>query len=199
MRSVMALLLLAGALSACDRQSQSPSQANATQGTVTTADEVPSDGTAEDASSFRYQLDRAKAGTPAPDISFAAPDGTKKTLRDFAGKPVLLNLWATWCTPCVAEMPTLDALVDTHRAQGLHVVTVSQDNRAELVKPFFDKRNFRNLQPWTDPENNLGFHYATGMLPTSILYDAKGKEIVRVIGAMDWNGEEARKLIAEAF
>ena len=122
------------------------------------------------------------------------------TLQDFAGRPVLVNLWATWCAPCVAEMPTLDAVAKAHGKQGLAVLTISQDSQGEsVVEPFFAKHNLPHLKGWIDPENQFGFHYATGMLPTSVLYDRQGKEMVRVVGAMDWNSQEGHDLIQAAL
>lgn len=195
----MALLLLAGALSACDRQSKSAPQDNATAAPTHSALDggAPAAG---DEAAFKFTIDRSKAGEQAPDLKFVAPDGGDVTLGDFAGQPLLVNLWATWCTPCVAEMPTLDAAAESYAAKGLRILTVSQDSQGgAIVKPFFAKRNFKHLKPWLDPENLLGFHYATGMLPTSVLYDSRGKEIARVIGAMDWNGKDGQALIAEAL
>lgn len=149
---------------------------------------------------FNYRLDRSKAGTPAPNFAFQDPDGGEKTLQDFAGRPLLVNLWATWCTPCVAEMPTLDRVAATHGPAGLAVLTISQDNQGlKAVKPFFAKHDLPHLKGWADPDNHFGFDYATGLLPTTVIYDAQGKEMVRVIGAMDWEGAEAKKLIAAAM
>jgi thiol-disulfide isomerase/thioredoxin len=196
----MTLLLLAG-LAACDRQSPPSGQAapNATAPAPITSGEATAPS-ASGKGEFSYTLDRSKAGTPAPDLSFQTLDGEDTTLKDFAGKPLLVNLWATWCAPCIAEMPTLDALAAAYGPKGLSVLAVSQDSQgAKLVQPFFAKQGLQHLKSWIDPENQLGFHYATGMLPTTVLYDAQGKEIARVIGAMDWNGKEARALIAEAM
>ncbi|HWV12946.1 MAG TPA: TlpA disulfide reductase family protein [Sphingobium sp.] len=196
----MTLLLLAG-LSACDRQSpgagqdqaNSSAQVPPTSGEATAA---PQSGKGD----FSFTLDRSKAGTPAPDFSFAAPDGTDATLQDFAGKPILVNLWATWCAPCVAEMPTLDAVAKAYAPKGLAVLTISQDSQGEsAVKPFLAKHPLPNLKSFIDPENQFGFHYATGMLPTTVLYDREGKEMLRVVGAMDWNSKEARDLIEAAL
>jgi len=149
---------------------------------------------------FSYTIDRSKAGTPAPDFTFQNPDGSDAALKDFAGKPMLVNLWATWCAPCVAEMPTLDAVAAEYGKKGLAVLTISQDSQGEtVIKPFFEKHPLPHLKGWIDPENQFGFHYNTGMLPTTVIYDAQGKEMARVVGAMDWNSKEGRALIDAAM
>ena len=196
----MTLLLLSG-LGACDRQSPAPGQGQANSSAEVPPASGEATGPADRAKdAFSYTLDRSKAGTAAPDFTFAGPDGQDATLQDFAGKPLLVNLWATWCAPCVAEMPTLDAVAAAYRKAGLTVLTISQDSQgATVVKPFFEKHALPNLKGWIDPENQFGFHYATGMLPTTVLYDAQGKETVRVVGAMDWNSKEGRDLIESAL
>jgi thiol-disulfide isomerase/thioredoxin len=193
------MLLLPGLLAACDRQSQPKEQANAAiSGEVpATSGEAP-DSTAREAA-FSYKLDRSKAGAAAPDFAFLDPAGGEKTLQDFAGRPLLVNLWATWCTPCVAEMPTLDRVAAAQGPAGVAVLTISQDTQGlAAVKPFFQKHKLPHLTAYADPENRFGFDYATGSLPTSVLYDARGKEMVRVIGAMDWESAEAKALLDAA-
>ncbi|WP_340264623.1 TlpA family protein disulfide reductase [Sphingobium mellinum] len=196
----MTLLLLAG-LAACDRQSPPPGQGQANSSAqAPAASGEAKTPPASGKGTFSYTLDRSRVGTPAPDFSFAGPDGQDVTLKDFAGKPVLVNLWATWCAPCVAEMPTLDAVAQAYGAKGLAVLTISQDSQGEsVVGPFFKKHRLAHLKGWIDPENQFGFHYATGMLPTTLLYDRDGKEVARVIGAMDWNSREGRDLIETAL
>lgn len=205
----MTLLLTGGlvamTLAGCDRQSPAPEQANASansavSGEVTGGD-APAGGQAKgEGGEFGHRVDRSKAGEKAPTFAFAAPDGSDTTLQDFAGRPMLVNLWATWCGPCVAEMPTLDAVAAGQGPGGLAVITISQDSQGEkLIPAFFRKHDLPHLKGWLDPENQFGFHYATGQLPTSVLYDASGKEVARIIGGMDWKGEEARALIAEAM
>lgn len=198
------ILLLPAALAACDRQSPPPEQDNA-QANAAISGEVPATsgevkGIGSKDGTFDYRLDRSKAGTPAPDFAFLDPDGGEKTLKDFAGKPLIVNLWATWCAPCIAEMPTLDRIAATYGPKGLAVLTISQDNQGlKAAKPFFEKHKLPHLKGWADPETNFGFHYATGLLPTTVIYDAQGKEMVRVIGAMDWEGAEAKALIDAAM
>ena len=145
------------------------------------------------------KLDRSKAGQAAPATAFEDPDGAPATLADFRGKPVLLNLWATWCAPCVAEMPTLDRLAGRESGR-LSVVTVSQDldGRAR-VEAFFDKQGYRNLETWLDPRMALMTGLEADTLPTTILYDARGREVWRMVGREDWESERAALLLAEAM
>jgi len=132
-----------------------------------------------------------------PAVNVVDPDGRKLNLGALQGRPVLLNLWAIWCAPCVVEMPMLDDLTGDLDEQ-VQVITVSQDLRgAELVMPFFAERKFDYLEPWLDPENQLGFRF-NGVLPMTVLYDAEGREAFRVAGGYDWGSEEARTAIEEA-
>jgi thiol-disulfide isomerase/thioredoxin len=161
----------------------------------------PGDGQAavgnEVAPGVAGKVDRSHAGEAAPGFAIRSLAGKPGTLADFAGKPVLLNLWATWCAPCVKEMPTLDALA-ARKGDALRVVALSQDlEGAEKVRPFLAKGGYRHFETWLDPD--LAFSVGLGAnLPTTILYDAAGKEVWRVTGALDWAGPEAAGLIAEA-
>lgn len=114
----------------------------------------------------------------------------------FHGKPLLVNLWATWCAPCIAEMPTLDKLA-TERGDRLAVIAVAQDLQGEaVVDPWFQQAGLSTLQPYLDPQNGL-LDATNSALPTTILYTAEGREIWRVVGAIDWQGDEAKALLAE--
>ncbi|WP_298464801.1 TlpA disulfide reductase family protein [uncultured Erythrobacter sp.] len=143
---------------------------------------------------------RAQAGTEMPELSFEDAAGNTLALADLKGKPVLLNLWATWCAPCVVEMPLLDDLA-TELGDEVKVLTISQDIRgAEVVTPFFAERNFQNLEPWLDPEADLAVQFTQGgLMPTTILFDAEGKELFRVAGDYEWNSEDAIAEIREAI
>ncbi len=144
------------------------------------------------------RLDRSRAGTPAPGLQFQDPEGEAASLQDFRGKPVLLNLWAAWCAPCVAEMPTLDALAA--RDGNIQVLAVSQDlGGADKVDAFFAERKFRMLEPYLDPEMALMTALKVDTLPTTILFDAEGREVWRITGMEDWQGSRAAALIAEAM
>ncbi len=135
-----------------------------------------------------------------PELRFEDAAGNTLALADLKGKPVLLNLWATWCAPCVVEMPLLDELA-TELGDEVKVLTISQDIRgAEVVTPFFAERNFENLEPWLDPEADLAVQFTQGgLMPTTILFDAEGKELFRVAGDYEWNSEDAIAEIREAI
>nr|WP_137676238.1 TlpA disulfide reductase family protein [Parerythrobacter lutipelagi] len=144
------------------------------------------------------ELDRSSAGELMPATIVVDPDGNELNLAALQGQPVLLNLWATWCAPCVVEMPMLDELAGEY-GDALRVVTVSQDRRgAEKVVPFFAKQDFQHLQPWMDATSSLDFEISGGVLPATVLYDASGQEVWRVVGEYDWSSADARVAIAEA-
>ncbi|HEY0149420.1 MAG TPA: TlpA disulfide reductase family protein [Allosphingosinicella sp.] len=142
-------------------------------------------------------VDRSRAGTAAPDTPFENPDGERVTLAEFRGKPLLLNLWATWCAPCVKELPTLDALA-VREGEKLQVLTVSQDMEGRAkVEAFLVKAKYRTLEAWLDPQMALMSDLGVSTLPTTILYDADGREVWRIAGDKDWAGAEAAKLLGE--
>jgi thiol-disulfide isomerase/thioredoxin len=146
-------------------------------------------------------VDRSHKGQAGPDASFKDPEGGDIRIADFKGTPVLVNLWATWCAPCVKELPTLDRLSRMHEKDGdLAVVAVSQDMGPHAsVEAFLQSHKIGSLAPYQD--SRMALSGALGpdtVLPTSILYDAHGREVWRYVGDLDWTGPEAAKLLAEA-
>lgn len=186
MRSLIVLLPLAAIIGACDTQTPADGQGNA----VATANDTTA------AATPTGKVDRSHKGEVAPAYPFADPEGVKKTLADYRGKPVLVNLWATWCAPCVKEMPTLEALAKRESGR-IEVLTIAQDlDGPAKVVPYFKKAGFTTIEPWS--ESDLRFTTGMGVnLPTTILYDKDGKEVWRVSGAMEWTGEEAKGLLGE--
>lgn len=170
----------------CDRESAEPAQPEASDGS-------------ENAEQLSGKVDRSFAGEAMPAVELVDPSGTTLASAELMGQPVLLNLWATWCAPCVTEMPLLDEMA-TEIGDSVRVITVSEDmNGAEAVEPFFAERKFAHLPKWMDPKNELAIAYGGGAaLPLTVLYDAEGKEIWRVLGGYDWSSAEARELVAEA-
>lgn len=188
-RSLIACLLpLAALVAGCDRQSGPPAQQN----TVASNDEVAPDevtGSPKPAE----KLDRSHKGESAAELPFDGPDGKPVRVADFRGRPVLVNLWATWCAPCVAELPTLDALA---KSGTVRVIAVSQDQDATKARPFLAARKL-SLTPYTDGEMAMSLAKQAN-LPTTFLYDARGREVWRMSGGFAWDGPESAKLIAEA-
>jgi len=176
------------ALVACNKQAPSPApDQNA-------ATEAPASGPVKG-------VDRSHKGEAAPAAEFDNPDGGKISLAKFKGVPVLVNLWASWCAPCVKELPTLDKLAASHRVDGqLGVIAVSQDSGPQAsVVAFLAKLKVADLGAYHDPKMALsGALGPDTVLPTSILYDANGKEVWRYVGDLDWTGPEAAKLLSEA-
>lgn len=140
---------------------------------------------------------RENKGKAAPDASFIDADGKSVRIADFKGKVVLVNLWASWCAPCVKELPTLDKLATTHRVQ---VLAISQDSGPHTsVVAFLAAHHIVGLKPYQDPKMSLsGALGPDTVLPTSVLIDASGKEVWRYVGDLNWTGAEAAKLLAEA-
>ncbi len=124
---------------------------------------------------------------PAPQISFADLAGNAAALGDFRGKPVLINLWATWCQPCLREMPSLQRL-QAALGDGLVLLAISQDRGgARIVEPFVAQQGLDKLRVYLDPKSEVGHAFAVRGLPTSILIDADGRVVGRVEGAAEWD------------
>ena len=139
---------------------------------------------------------RDNAGKPAPAAAFNDPNGELVTLAAFKGKPVLVNLWASWCAPCVKELPTLDKLQQSGR---IRVLAVSQDMGPHpSVVAFLKDHGITSLESYHDPKMALsGALGPDAVMPTSILVGADGKEVWRYVGDLDWTSPEAAKLLAE--
>ncbi|GMM93221.1 hypothetical protein MTsN3n11_15230 [Qipengyuania sp. MTN3-11] len=139
------------------------------------------------------------AGELMPAVNLDSARGEVLNLGALQGTPVLLNLWATWCAPCVKEMPLLDDLAVDMDGE-IRVVTASQDlGDRQKVVDFFAERDFELIEPWLDPQNRLMEGLGVDVLPTTILYDALGQEVWRITGDYDWSSPEARAAVEEAI
>ncbi|MFQ5745261.1 MAG: TlpA family protein disulfide reductase [Acidobacteriota bacterium] len=132
----------------------------------------------------------------APDIPFPDVDGVEHRLSDYGGRVVLLNFWATWCPACVMELPALERLQRKLGGDGFTVLAMSQDATAPpAVSSFLRSRGLNTLPVFFDDQRRLGVALDQHMLPTSILLDAKGREVGRLVGPAEWDSREAVALI----
>ena len=179
---LIAILLVALLAAGCDRQKPDAPQAPA-------ADAQSAKG-----------LDRSHQGEAAPVVRFKNPDGGDFDLTKFKGGPVLVNLWASWCAPCIKELPTLQELEQSHNQDGaLGVIAVSQDMAPQgSVEAFLAERDLGRFAAFHDAEMKLTDALKIQIMPTTILYGSDGKEIWRYVGDLDWTSAEADKLLSEA-
>ncbi len=130
-----------------------------------------------------------------PNVTFtSARSEATMTLQDYRGQVVLLNAWATWCPPCVAEMPSLDRLQAARGGEDFQVLTIALD-RPEKVVTFFERNDIANLPDWMDVNYEINGRLRLPGMPTSILYDRNGREVARLAGEAEWDSPEALALI----
>jgi thiol-disulfide isomerase/thioredoxin len=146
----------------------------------------------------------AKTPLKVPDLAFQDVAGKPKTLADWRGRTVLLNLWATWCVPCRKEMPSLDALQTKLGGPNFEVVTINIDTRdADKPKAWLKEVGVSKLAYYADPaaktfQDLKAIGRAFGM-PTTLLIDPNGCEIGTIAGPAEWASDDAIKLIEAAL
>jgi thiol-disulfide isomerase/thioredoxin len=132
---------------------------------------------------------------PAPAASFTDADGKTLSLRDFAGKLVLVNLWATWCEPCRREMPSLERL-QTRLGDKITILAISEDRGgSKAVAPFIAKLGLKVVKTYLDPESAVGRAFKVDGLPTSFLIDRQGRVLGRVEGEAEWDSPKMLAII----
>ena len=142
----------------------------------------------------------SEARERAPEISFSDAEGNRLTLADFDGRVVLLNLWATWCAPCVHEMPTLDRLQARLGGDRFEVVALSIDRGgADDVLPFFAAHGLDHLNVYLDTAGAAPSAFDVIGLPTTVLIDADGRLVGQYTGAADWDGADAVTLMEQTI
>ncbi len=158
-------------------------------------------GAATDLSSLRtgtlQNLTLHKERIPVPEALFLDKDGKQRSLAEFRGKIVLLNVWATWCAPCRYEMPALNRLQKAMAGKDFTVLAMSIDRRGiAKVEQFFRELKLDALSIFVDPTGRSARRMGVVGLPTTLLIDRQGREIGRLIGPAEWDREEVKKLIA---
>jgi thiol-disulfide isomerase/thioredoxin len=132
---------------------------------------------------------------PAPTISLIDLVGNTVALSDFAGKLVLVNLWATWCEPCLREMPSLERM-QSRLGDKITVVAISEDRGgSKTVEPFINKLGLKSFETYLDPKSDAGRAFKVAGLPTSFLIDREGRVLGRVEGAAEWDSPKLLEVL----
>jgi peroxiredoxin len=127
-----------------------------------------------------------ESGTPAPDFTFPGLDGKKVSLSDYKGKVVLVNIWATWCPPCVDEMPSMEKLYQKFKGENFEILAVSIDEPGlKAVAPFMKKSGL-TFPALIDSEGAIKTVYGITGIPESFIIDQQGILIKKIVGPVDW-------------
>lgn len=155
---------------------------------------LPAPGIAAAASAGLYLH---PAPIPLPPLGMLDGDGKPVGLESLHGRAVLLNLWASWCAPCVAELPALDRMKPLLARNGIAVVALALDRGgAATSRATFARLGIQSLDIRTGDPRSLTEMLGARVLPITLLIDRSGAEIGRVVGAADWEGASAARLLA---
>lgn len=162
----------------------------------TAAATAPGDGRSPSPDAFNFSFfDQPR---PVPELRFVDGDDHSLSLQDFRGRPILLNIWATWCVPCRKEMPALDRLQAAFDKSELLVLPLSIDRQgAPVVKPFYQELGLKALSIYVDQSGKASSELNTVGVPTTLLIDREGREIGRKIGPAEWDSAEVITLMRE--
>jgi thiol-disulfide isomerase/thioredoxin len=141
-------------------------------------------------------LDRVSPPQDPPDGVFVTQDGTSHHLSEFKGRGMVVNMWATWCAPCVAEMPSLEALSKALAPKDIAVLPLSSDRGgADAVQAWFQAHGISALPILLDPKGALARAFNARGIPTTVIIDNAGQVVARLEGAADWSAPAAQALI----
>lgn len=133
---------------------------------------------------------------PGPDTEWRSGDGAKVSLADFNGKVVMVNFWATWCAPCIRELPSINRLQATLGGDDFTVVAINIDTGGKAVAaPFAKRLEIDNLDLYLDPRGSTSRAMGVNVMPTTVVYDRQGKEVGRLEGGAEWDSPEALALL----
>lgn len=137
---------------------------------------------------------------PFTDQTFYTGTGELRTISDFSGKGVILNFWATWCAPCIKEMPALNRLQEQVKADGILVLPLSEDRKgAAVIDPFYAQNNLTALPVLIDKRRLVMRKTGVSALPTTIFIDRQGMEVGRILGEAAWDSAKMTAFIRNCF
>jgi thiol-disulfide isomerase/thioredoxin len=128
-----------------------------------------------------------------PDFMLIDLDGKQVNLQDFAGKKIFLNVWATWCPPCIREMPSIQKLYDSVDKEEVAIVLLSVDQNFGKVQPFMQARRLN--MPAYGPAEQLPALFNTGSIPSTFIFDSTGKLVWKHVGMADYGSEEFKNFL----
>jgi thiol-disulfide isomerase/thioredoxin len=133
---------------------------------------------------------------PTKPLAFQAADGTPHSIAEFAGHGLVVNFWATWCQPCIAEMPSLEKLSRALAPEDIAVLPLSSDRTGRTaVEAFFSKHDISALPVLLDPHSEAANAWNLNGIPTTVIIDRQGRERARLEGAADWGSDAAAEAI----
>jgi len=141
-------------------------------------------------------IERPERTKTAPDFALDDLTGKRVTLKQQRGKVVFLNFWATWCAPCIQEMPTMEKLHQDLGKDGLVILAINFQETPNQVKEFFREHNL-TFTALLDRDGKVFELYQAWALPMSAIVNKRGELVGKVMGYRDWHGEEARQLFQE--
>lgn len=135
-------------------------------------------------------------GDPAPDFSVPALPSGSVDLKSYRGQIVVLNLWATWCPPCVEETPSLVQFAEKMKAHGVVVLGISVDEDSSALQNFVQENHIA-YPIGRDPDRSLSARYGTVQFPETYILDRRGRLAEKVIGATDWNDDRMQNFVLD--
>ena len=158
---------------------------------------LPAPGLAHPPAQHHFALTAFTPPVAAPTFVLPGPSGVPLRLADFRGRVVLLNFWATWCPPCIAEMPSMERLHQSLQERGLVVLAVSVDTEGVAkVTPFLQRLGL-TFSVALDPHGAVSRKYGAADLPSSFLIDRQGRVVAAATGRRDWFSASARSYVEE--
>jgi peroxiredoxin len=134
------------------------------------------------------------AGDSAPNFKITTDQGKQISVKDFGGKVLVLNFWASWCPPCVEEIPSLNRLSQETASAGVVVLGVSIDKNPKLYEQFRNRFHLR-FQTYRDPDENISASYGTYKIPESYIIDRNGRVVRKIISNYDWTDPEMIRFV----
>lgn len=136
-----------------------------------------------------------EAGDKAPNFTITTDQGRQISVKNFGGRVLVLNFWATWCEPCVEEVPSLNQFARQTAGSGVVVLGVSIDQNAHLYQQFRNRFHLA-FETYRDPDENLSASFGTYKVPETYIIDRSGKVVRKVISNYDWTDPEMLRFVS---